>query len=148
MNQKEKKILKKLQSEFPICARPYEKLSRQLGMSQASLCKKIILLKRQGKIRRIGAVIDDGRMGCQSVLIGACVCKIFIVPVVNFINSFPNVTHNYLRDDEYNIWFTFRSGRKKEIDRFVSGFRKRQGIDDVLVLPSIRMFKINAEFKF
>ncbi len=148
MNQREKEILRKLQSEFPVCAKPYEELSRQLGMSQASLRKKIILLKRQGRIRRIGAVIDAGRMGYQSVLIGACVRQGFTIPVVKFINSFPNVTHNYLRDDEYNLWFTFSSGNKKEMDRFISGFRKKRGIYDVLVLPSVWVVKLNADFKF
>ena len=71
MNQTEKKILKILQSNFPLVKNPYQVLSKRLGISQKQLLSKIKYFKDKSIIRRIGAVISAGHLGYKSVLIAA-----------------------------------------------------------------------------
>lgn len=148
MNQKEKQILKALQSNFPIAKNPYCILAQRVGVTQRYLLSKVKDLKKRGFIRRIGAVVSAKRLGYQSVLVGMRVSRDDVEHAVLAINRSSNVSHNYLRNGEYGLWFTFRAKKKKEINNFISLLRKNKKIKDILVLPAIKTFKINAEFKF
>ena len=150
MNRKQKlilKILKTLQSDFPLTINPYQVLAGKLGMDETALIAEIKHLKRKGYVRRIGAVASASRLGYKSTLIGARLEKAFISPNITFINAFEFVTHNYLRDAKYNVWFTFSAKTKKEIESFISILKKRKGVIDVLSLPAKKTFKIKAEFR-
>jgi hypothetical protein len=56
------------------------------------------------------------------------------------------VTHNYRRDDEYNIWFTLIASGEEELAAAFAGIKRETGIDDILSLRATRTFKINARF--
>lgn len=151
MNPKRKqllKILKILQSNFPINKNPYRTLAARLGMDEASLISKIKAFKKNGMIRRIGAVVSSRHLGYRSVLIALEVPRSRISRVVQFINSQESVTHNYQRNSRYNIWFTFSAKTKKETDVFLGLLKKKEEINKILVLPAEKVFKINAEFNF
>jgi len=151
MSRKQKlilKILKTLQSDFPISKNPYQALADKLGMDEAALIDEIKLLKRKGYVRRIGAVASASRLGYKSTLIAARLGKAFMSRNIAFINAHENVTHNYLRDAKYNVWFTFSAKTKKEIEKFIRIFKKRRGVEEVLSLPAQKTFKIKAEFRF
>ena len=148
MNQKEKEILKILQSNFPIVENPYQVLAKRLGLSQKQLLSEIEKFKHKKIIRRIGAVGSAARLGYKSLLIAARVKPKYVEKTALFINSFENVTHNYLRKADYNLWFTFSAKTKKEINLFINNLKKRGGIEAVLVLPAVETFKIKAEFVF
>ncbi len=148
MNRKEKIILRAVQSNLPCAKRPYASLARRLGISERFLLLKIKELKKRGYIRRIGAVISAKHLGYKSMLIGVQVENEKVEKIVSFINARDNVSHNYLRDSKYNLWFTFSAKTKKEIHDFVRKLKKTSGINDVSTLPAEKTFKINAEFVF
>lgn len=99
-------------------------------------------------MRRIGAVVSLAHLGYKSTLIAARLEKAFMTQNIAFINASEFITHNYLRDVKYNVWFTFSAKTKKEIENFIRIFKKRRGVVDVLSLPAKKTFKINAEFMF
>jgi len=142
------KILKILQSDFPLVKNPYQKLAKRLGMTETSLIAKIKTFKKQGVIRRVGAVLSSHNLGYKSVLIALEVPKARINSIARFVNAYPNVTHNYQRNSKYNIWFAFCAQNKREIDSFIKELKRKKGINKVLVLPAEKRFKINAEFNF
>ncbi len=148
MNQKEKEILKILQSDFPVVENPYQVLAKRIGLSPKQLIAKIKKFKQEKIIRRVGAVTSAKHLGYKSLLIAACVKPQFVEKTALFISSFENVTHNYLRKAEYNLWFTFSAKTKKEITAFIDNLKKRRGVEEVLCLPATQTFKIKAEFKF
>ncbi|MFH1287698.1 MAG: Lrp/AsnC family transcriptional regulator [bacterium] len=123
-------------------------MARRLGMSEEYLLLKIKKLKQKGYIRRIGGIVSPRHLGYKSVLIGACVPEEKVYDVTSFVNRSDNVSHNYLRDSEYNVWFTFSAKTKKEIDNFIQRLKNNKGIADILILPSKKMFKLNTEFCF
>ena len=73
MNQKEKQLLKILQSEFPLTQRPYQSVARKLKITENLLIEKIKDFKSKGLIRRIGATINPKQIGYKSMLIAVCV---------------------------------------------------------------------------
>ena len=62
------------------------------------------------------------------------------------INRYAGVTHNYLRDDPYNIWFTFIAQSMEEIEAHIEKISEETGIKDILNLPAVKIYKIRAHF--
>ena len=63
-----------------------------------------------------------------------------------WVNRYPGVTHNYLRDNPYNMWFTFIAPSVEEIQERLKEISQATGITDILNLPATRVFKIRAHF--
>ena len=57
------------------------------------------------------------------------------------------VTHNYKRDHEFNIWFTFIAPSVEIIKTNLKQICKATGVETILNLPATRVFKISANFK-
>ncbi|MCP4649036.1 MAG: Lrp/AsnC family transcriptional regulator [PVC group bacterium] len=146
MNPKEKKLLKILQSEFPVTINPYREIARKLKLSEDELIKKIKSFKLRGIIRRVGGSVNAKQLGFKSVLVAVQVREDNVTKVAEFISDSDNVSHNYLRKDEYNVWFTFSARTIKQMNDFLSKLKRKRGVVDVLVLPQKKEFKINAEF--
>lgn len=147
LTKKQKLILKILQSDFPLTKHPYQTIAERLGISAPVLLSKIRSLRSKGLIRRIGGIISGERIRYKSVLISVKVAKANIRRITSYINSFENVSHNYLRNSEFNIWFTFSAKTKKEINLFIQVLKRQKAIEEVLVLPAEKVFKINTEFE-
>ncbi|HNX10415.1 MAG TPA: Lrp/AsnC family transcriptional regulator, partial [Methanothrix sp.] len=62
------------------------------------------------------------------------------------VSEYDEVSHNYLRPNEsgYNLWFTV-SATKERIQEILQDIRARTG-RKMLVLPTIRIFKIGVKF--
>ena len=141
------KVLTLIQSEFPICARPYAEIGTHIGISEKDAFEIVENLVNEKTIRRIGAIFDSYRLGYKSTL-----CAIAITDqddlenAIGVINAFPNVTHNYERDDHYNLWFTVIARSEEDIEHILTEISKETGYDDILNLPAIRLFKIKVDF--
>jgi len=57
------------------------------------------------------------------------------------------VTHNYLRNNVYNIWFTFIGEDMDFIDNALKEISDETGITEILNLPAVKMFKIKVDFE-
>ena len=57
-------------------------------------------------IREITPIFDTRAFGYESMLVAAKVDPAFPHRAAQFINTHPGVTHNYLRDHDFNLWFT------------------------------------------
>ena len=147
MNKKEKRLLEELQFNFPITSRPYLEIAKRTGFSESSLLRKARTLKKRGIIRYIGPVFNLNKMGFCSTLIAARVPEKKIETAVRIINEYPQVSHNYLRDAEFNIWFTVTASSHSRLLRIIREIKKRAGLKDILNLKTLKVFKIDARFK-
>ena len=98
-------ILNRIQSDFPITARPYRQIANELDLGEAEVLERVRRLKTAGIIRRIGGNFVPGRLGYVSTLCAARVPADKIDAFAAAVNRYPGVTHNYLRDNPYNVWF-------------------------------------------
>lgn len=146
MDHIDRKLLNELQSGFPIAKRPYEDVGRRLNCSEDEILERIKRLKEEGVIRRIGGNFDSQRLGFATTLCAAKVAPEKIERFVGVLNGYPEITHNYLRDHQYNMWFTFVAPDMKAIERCIGEIIKHSGVRHMLNLPAVRTFKILVDF--
>ncbi|MDZ7698377.1 MAG: AsnC family transcriptional regulator [Deltaproteobacteria bacterium] len=146
MDEIDKNILNEIQSDFPISARPYFDVGKRLGLTEDAVITAVRRLKERGIIRRIGANFHSDRLNHVSTLCAARVPEEKIEPFVEMVNSYTGVTHNYLRNGPYNIWFTFIAKDMDAVDEALESIASATGVRDILNLPARKMFKIKVDF--
>ena len=147
MNKTDKNILNEIQSDFPITPRPFQELGRRLNLSENEVIEAIRRLKGEGIIRRIGGNFHSGKLNFRSTLCAAKVPEEKIDDFVEVVNSYPGVTHNYLRSNDYNIWFTFIAKDMDHIERALKEISEATGVSEIRNLPAVRTFKIKVDFE-
>ena len=143
----DRSILNQIQSDFPITPRPYRSVAEELGLTEDEVLARIRRLKKSGIIRRIGGNFTPEKLGFVSTLCAANVPEEKISQFAQVVNRYPGVTHNYRRENKYNIWFTFIAPSIEEINTSLKQIAAETGVTEILNLPATRVFKIRAEFK-
>jgi DNA-binding Lrp family transcriptional regulator len=147
LDETDRLILNRIQSRFPITPRPFETIAEDLGLTEDEVLQRIIRLKERDIIRRIGGNFSPEKVGFVSTLCAAKVPEDQIGSFAAIVNRYPGVTHNYQRDNDYNIWFTFIASSMAEIEENLQQISEESGISDILNLPATRVFKIKAKFR-
>ncbi len=142
----DKRVLTRIQAGFPIGSRPYAALGEYLGVSEAEALASVDGLREAGVIRRIGAIFDSNRLGYRSTLCAIAAPLERVDEVAAVVSAYPNVTHNYLREDRYNVWFTLIARSQERIAEILAEIASATGVTDILDLPAIRLFKIRVDF--
>jgi len=140
-------ILNEIQSNFPITSEPFKEVGKKLGISEDEVIERIRRLKEKGIVRRIGGNFHSSKLNFVSTLCAAKVPEDKIDIFVKEVNKYPGVTHNYLRNGKYNIWFTFIAESMEYIEDALKEISEKTGIKEILNLPAIRMFKIKVDFE-
>ena len=147
MDDIDKGILNEIQSDFPVISLPFRELGKRLNLSELEIIERIKRLKEEGIIRRIGGNFQSGRLNFASTLCAAKVPEEKIARFVEVVNRYPGVTHNYLRNDAYNIWFTFIAEDMAYIVNALKDISEETGVSEILNLPAVKMFKIKVDFE-
>jgi siroheme decarboxylase len=146
MDDTDKAILNRIQSDFPIASHPYQVIGDGLGISEIEVIERLNRLKNMGFIRRIGGNFVPGKLGFVSTLCAARVPEEKIEQFAQIVNQFSGVTHNYQRDSRYNVWFTFIAPSHEKILENLQLISRQTGIDEIINLPATKVFKIKAQF--
>ncbi len=141
----DREILDLLQNNFPLAVQPYLEAANILGISEEELIERIAAMKKSGLIRRIGGVMDSGKMGYYSTLCAVTVPEGRISEVADVINQISGVTHNYLRDHYYNIWFTLTSPTRIEAIETLQQLERVLGLN-IINMPTQKVYKIKVSF--
>lgn len=142
-----KKILNSIQLDFPIDPRPYKKIAENLDLTEDELLNRLNTMKEEMLIRRIGGNFSPDRLGYHSTLCAAMVDEEKIELFTRTVNAYSGVTHNYRRDHNFNIWFTFIAPSVDIIKQSLEEISAKTGVKTILNLPATRVFKISANFK-
>ncbi len=146
LDETDRAILNRIQSEFPIAPRPYQVLGAELGLEEAEVIERAARMRRSGIIRRIGGNFVPGKLGYVSTLCAARVPEADVARFAEAVNRHPGVTHNYLRANTFNVWFTFIAPSMAEIEAKLQQIAAETGVTEILNLPATRVFKIKAQF--
>ena len=147
MDRLDREILNIIQEGLPLDARPFRTLGALVGIDEDDALERVRRLKNAGIIRRIGAVFDTGNLGFTSTLCAAKVSPDRLERFVDIVNSYRGVTHNYLRDYEYNVWFTLIAPTENEIEKALADISRETGIINIISMPVKRRLKIDAKFR-
>lgn len=141
-----------LQRGIPLCARPFEELSRELGCGEADLLACLARQRAVGTVRRFGAVFDTRRLGYRSALCAAAVSVEALDAAAAKLTPLAGVTHCYVREATSalrpgvpNLWFTL-SYPTDIFPAMVDEVAARLGPYALHVLPATRRYKVDVVF--
>lgn len=148
MDKIDEKLLNLMQDEIPIDKRPFKLLGEKLLITEKEVLRRINNLKKEGLIRRIGGIFNSRKIGYTSTLCAAKVPEDIIEETALCINGYEEVTHNYLREDEYNMWFTVITYSEERLSDIIQEIKDKTNLEDIISLPSIKLFKVKVALNF
>lgn len=144
----DKKLLNLMQDEIPINKRPFKLLGEKLMLTEKEVLKRVNKLKEDGIIRRIGGIFNSRKMGYTSTLCAAKVPENKIEEVALCINEYYEVTHNYIREDEYNMWFTVITNSEESLNNILEEIKQKTKLEEIISLPALKLFKVKVALNF
>jgi siroheme decarboxylase len=145
----DKRLLNLMQGRFPIAPRPYEAVAREAGIEEAEAIARVRHLLDERIIRQVTPIFDTRALGYSSMLVAAKVDPENPWRAANVINEHPGVSHNYLRNHEFNIWFTIATEPDSPLglDRTLEVLAQIAGAESIRQLPTLRLFKIRMDLE-
>jgi siroheme decarboxylase len=149
LDELDKKLLNLLQGSFPLEPRPFAHVAGLAGVSEDELMRRTTRLLDERIIREITPIFDTRVLGYSSMLVAAKVDPEHPWRAAKIINSHPGVSHNYLRDHDFNLWFTIATepGSALGLDGTLDVLQRLTGAGSVRQLPTLRLFKIRMDLE-
>jgi DNA-binding Lrp family transcriptional regulator len=151
LDEADKALLQTLQDDFPLTTRPWDALAERLGTTAEDVMGRIGRLKEEGVIRRIGPVLETDRVGLTArTLVLMKVPPERMDEVAGIVSGFDEVTHNYERDHEYNLWFTLITPSQERLKDALASIIAASGVPEegILSLPVTERYKIGVRYVF
>ena len=145
----DRQLLNLLQSRFPLEPRPFAAVAEQAGMSEDEVMARTQRLLDERIIREITPIFDTPALGYSSMLVAARVDADHPHRAAQIINEHPGVSHNYLRNHEFNLWFTIAVAPDSTLglDGTLQVLQRLSGAESIRQLPTLTMFKINMNLE-
>jgi DNA-binding Lrp family transcriptional regulator len=149
LDELDKRLLNVLQGSFPIAERPYAHVAGLAEVPEDEVLARTKRLVDERIIREITPIFDTRVLGYSSMLVAAKVDAENPWRAAKVINSHPGVSHNYLRDHDFNIWFTIATepGSRLGLDGTLEVLQRLTGAESVRQLPTLRLFKIRMDLE-
>ena len=145
----DKRLLNLMQGRFPIAQRPYQHVAEEAGIGEQEVIARVNRLLDERIIRQVTPIFDTRALGYCSMLVAAKVDPAYPHRAAQVINAHPGVSHNYLRNHEFNIWFTIATepDSKLGLDGTLEALAKEAGAESVRQLPTLKLFKIRMDLE-
>ena len=149
LDEVDKKLLNLMQGSFDLCRQPFAHVAGLAGVSEAEVMTRVQRLLDKRIIREITPIFDTRALGYQSMLVAAKVDAEHPHRAAKIINSHPGVTHNYLRNHDFNLWFTIATepGSKLGLQGTLDVLAAETGAQSIRQLPTLKLFKIRMELE-
>jgi DNA-binding Lrp family transcriptional regulator len=149
LDELDRRLLNLLQGSFPIARRPYAHVAELAGVPEEDVLARTDRLLGERIIREITPIFDTRVLGYSSMLVAAKVDPENPWRAAKIINSHPGVSHNYLRDHDFNIWFTIATepGSALGLDGTLEVLQRLTGAESIRQLPTLRLFKIRMDLE-
>lgn len=143
----DRKILNVVQSHFPKVERPFFEVGKQIGISEEEVISRLGKMRKEGTIRSIRALYDAKKLNYVSTLVACKVDKDQLEEAAKKINSFTEITHNYKRNFDYNLWFTLIARDVKRREMILDKIKSIKGVGDMHLLPIVKKYKLKVHFQ-
>ena len=166
-------IIDSLQGDFPICERPYAEAAQALGIGEETLLDRLQNMLDRRLLTRFGPMFQIEQMGGAFVLAAMCVSQVDWERVVDLVNAFPEVAHNYRREswrlaedaedksdesnasnvfrdldelDELNMWFVLATETPDGIGKTVAAIEAATGLS-VYSFPKLKEYFVEMKLE-
>ncbi len=145
----DRRLLNLMQGSFPLDPRPYAAVASAAGCSEQEVLERVARLVGERIIRQVTPIYDTRALGYSSMLVAAKVDPEHPWAAAKIINSHPGVSHNYLRNHEFNMWFTIAVERDSELglDGTLDVLAQLTGAESIRQLPTLKLFKIRMDLE-
>jgi DNA-binding Lrp family transcriptional regulator len=145
----DKQLLDTMQGKFRIVPRPYAEVATLLGVEEETVLTRVRELIEQRIIRQVTPIFDTRALGYQSMLVAAKVDPEHPWRPAKIVNDHPGVSHNYLRNHEFNMWFTLATEPDSPLglDGTLEVLKQETGAESVRQLPTLKLFKIRMDLE-
>jgi DNA-binding Lrp family transcriptional regulator len=145
----DKRLLNLMQGSFALTARPFAHVAGLAGLTEADVMARVQRLLDKRIIREITPIFDTRALGYQSMLVAAKVDAEHPHRAAKIINSHPGVTHNYLRNHDFNLWFTIavEPGSRLGLQGTLDVLAAETGAQSIRQLPTLKLFKIRMDLE-
>jgi DNA-binding Lrp family transcriptional regulator len=145
----DRRLMNLMQSEFPLDPEPFAKLAAAASIPITEFMERTQRLLDGRIIRDITPIFDTRALGYSSMLVAAKVDHEHPHRPAKIINEHPGVSHNYLRDHEFNLWFTIATppDSRLGLEGTLDVLQRLTGAESIRQLPTLTMFKINMNLE-
>jgi DNA-binding Lrp family transcriptional regulator len=149
LDELDKKLLNLLQGSFALRPDPFAGVAEQAGVAEDEVLRRAQRLLDKRIIREITPIFDTRALGYQSMLVAAKVDAENPHRAARFINTHPGVTHNYLRNHDFNLWFTLavEPDSRLGMDGTLDVIAAKTGAASIRQLPTLKLFKIRMDLE-
>jgi len=149
LDEVDKRLLNLMQGQFALTARPFRHVAQLAGLEEDEVLRRVQHLLDERIIREITPIFDTRALGYQSMLVAARVDPEHPHRAAQFINTHPGVTHNYLRNHAFNLWFTIavEPDSPLGLQGTLDVIQARTGAESIRQLPTLKLFKIRMDLE-
>src|SRR4029453_2548721 len=145
----DKRLLNTMQGAFPIEPRPYASVAGALDVPEKRVLARVQELIDERIIRQVTPIFDTRALGYGSMLVAAKVDPEHPWRAAKVVNSHPGVSHNYLRNHDFNMWFTIavEGAPKLGLGATLEVLQHLTGAESIRQLPTLKLFKIRMDLE-
>jgi DNA-binding Lrp family transcriptional regulator len=149
LDEADKKLLNLMQGSFALSQRPFAHVAGLAGLTEEEVMARVQRLLDKRIIREITPIFDTRALGYKSMLVAAKVDAEHPHRAAKVINSHPGVTHNYLRNHAFNLWFTIavEPHSRLGLDGTLDALAAETGAQSIRQLPTLKLFKIRMDLE-
>lgn len=147
LDELDRKILNRIQEGVPLEPRPFRALGPEFGLSEDELLARVQRLGDAGVVRRLGPILNYPAWDMSGVLVAAQVKPERVPDAEAAMREFPEITHAYLRDHEWNLWFTVIAQDEAARNAVIAEVTRRAELTEVRKLPQLKSFKLGVRFE-
>ena len=145
----DRRVLNLMQGSFPLDSHPYAAVAREAELSEEAVLARVQRLLDERIIRQVTPIFDTRALGYGSMLVAAKVDPEYPWRAAKIINSHPGVSHNYLRNHDFNMWFTLavEGDSKLGMQGTLDVLQELTGAQSIRQLPTLKLFKIRMDLE-
>ena len=145
----DRKLLNLMQGSFPLDERPYLRVAEAAGITEDRVLADVQRLLDDRIIRQVTPIFDTRALGYGSLLVAAKIDPEHPWRAAKVINEHPGVSHNYLRNHEFNMWFTLavEEDSKLGLQGTLDVLQENTGAESIRQLPTLKLFKIRMDLE-
>jgi DNA-binding Lrp family transcriptional regulator len=149
LDELDKRLLNLMQGRFPLEPRPYAAVAREAGIDEDQALQRVRTLLRERIIRQVTPIYDTRALGYASMLVAAKVDPEHPWAAAKIVNEHPGVSHNYLRNHAFNMWFTIavEPDSRLGLDGTLDVLKQLTGAESIRQLPTLKLFKIRMDLE-
>jgi len=149
LDELDRRLLNLMQGSFPIAPRPYHEVAALAEIQPEEAMSRVRRLLEKRIIRQVTPIFDTRALGYSSMLVAAKVDPEHPHRAAQVINAHPGVSHNYLRNHDFNLWFTIATEPHSELglEGTLEVLAREAGAESVRQLPTLKLFKIRMDLE-